>query len=584
MTMKKKREVSSRKRDSILATLGTKLNVAQVLSTAQSLFTGIDTPVALSCYLLVKYEEYGQLVEKSVTPSNYLEGSDYFNDQTAVSFLRKFQFPGKDDVLSDRAKKTFLECELACAESNVFFEKLSSDRVNLPTLATETAFFAARRKIALLLGDFDPKEWMTLCRFGPGKSLGIPGESPYVKLSSKPSVTGTCSLLARELIESSPAWKRSLTYGSDSELEVDIVPGGSYSQVPKDAKTFRNIEVQPLMNGFMQLGIGSMIRSRLKRVGINLNSQDANQNAARIGSINNSIATIDLSNASDTICKRLVEWLLPHDWVFAMDVCRTHYINFDNEVIPLQRYCSMGNGFAFELESLIFWALTQAIVDQIHPNFKVLVYGDDIITPSDCFTQVRTVLTAAGFSVNYRKSFFEGNFRESCGADWWKGIPVRPLFVKEVPQDVAAIISLANGIRRLANRLNRNFGCDRRCRAAWISVIQRIPSAVRKRLARTDRDDDSVIICNRVKAGKRVVFRLRLNYNLNWYPALALALYRLDQRKLPTENRLTMKDMQELASHEKTGQLSTYRRGSGRLVYRGYVDAFYVPRLDLHWL
>jgi hypothetical protein len=139
--MKKKREVSSRKRDSILATLGTKLNVAQVLSTAQSLFTGIDTPVALSCYLLVKYEEYGQLVEKSVTPSNYLEGSDYFNDQTAVSFLRKFQFPGKDDVLSDRAKKTFLECELACAESNVFFEKLSSDRVNLPTLATETAFF-----------------------------------------------------------------------------------------------------------------------------------------------------------------------------------------------------------------------------------------------------------------------------------------------------------------------------------------------------------------------------------------------------------------------------------------------------------
>jgi len=89
----------------------------------------------------------------------------------------------------------------------------------------------------------------------------------------------------------------------------------------------------------------------------------------------------------------------------------------------------MGNGYTFPLETLIFWAIARTCV---RSGGIVSVYGDDIIVPSEDYEQLCYVLRAAGFSPNKTKSFSTGPFRESCGADYFYGIDIRPTYVKDV--------------------------------------------------------------------------------------------------------------------------------------------------------
>jgi hypothetical protein len=85
----------------------------------------------------------------------------------------------------------------------------------------------------------------------------------------------------------------------------------------------------------------------------------------------------------------------------------------------------MGNGFTFELESLIFFAIASCSCDA----GIVSVYGDDIIVPSQYATDVMKNLEMCGFSLNWDKSFIDGPFRESCGGDYFEGFDIRPVYV-----------------------------------------------------------------------------------------------------------------------------------------------------------
>lgn len=538
-------------------------NPDSTFTIGRELFEGLDSPVSLGLYLRLKYGEFEQLINKDVIPLDYNDGAAYFRDKTATSFLRKYPFTNVGNP-AKVAKDNFYTCEETCRLMNNIFKQWSRGTFSFYR-GFDDILFAARHKIHSLLGSFCSQEWLDGCRFGPGASRGVPGTSDYIKLSAAPSTTVQLEPYSRALLSEFPGWVRSLTYDGMSPLEMKVFPGGSYSQVPKDAKTNRNIEVQPLLNGFMQLGIGAMIRRRLRSVHIDLDDQGLNRDLARVGSITNGYATIDLSNASDTIAKELVAYLVPYDWLFAMDLCRTHTISIDGQDIPLQRYCSMGNGFAFELESLIFWAISKSACENVrHSRFRMAVYGDDIIVPTDCFSAVASALQLAGFTVNTRKSFSDGPFRESCGADWWYGRNVRPYFLKEEPTNVASYISLANGLKRLANRLNCNFGYDRRIAGAWFRSLRRIPPSVRKRIAFGITEHDDFILSGRVRDGKRVAFLPTKIDNLNWYPALATALYRCYRRggsPLVTPRSL---DYSQFSDGGSNGVIFDYRRNFGK--------------------
>lgn len=499
------------------------------------LFAASQSPVAQRLFAALQNKDWDTLVSAYVDPNEYSATADYFFDKQCESLLRKYPFPGREALTKAKALETFHLGEKACAETNELLRCWDHGQVSLLHDA-DAAIYAARWKISSILGNLEVNEWLASCSFGPGSVSGVAGTSDYAKLSSSPTVTEELYPFAEVLLKECPAWFESLTYGREA-LSVRSYPGGTYSQVPKDAKTNRNIEVQPLLNAYLQSGLGKLTRRKLLRVGINLNDQTRNQELARQGSISGFWATIDLSNASDTISSNLVRLLLPNDWLHAMELTRTHRIKLNEVWQHLHRFSSMGNGFTFELESLIFWALCKVACESCGYYGPIAVYGDDIIVPTHCFSRVSSVLTVCGFAVNVKKSFASGPFRESCGADWFNGINVRPLFIKENPQDVASLISLANGLKRAASRSNRGFGYDRRFAAAWYVAIRGIPVAVRRNLAFGFTDVDDFVLSGRPRDGLSIHFISRQFRDLNWYPAKATALYRVDRRSRPTLNQ-----------------------------------------------
>jgi len=99
----------------------------------------------------------------------------------------------------------------------------------------------------------------------------------------------------------------------------------------------------------------------------------------------------------------------------------------------------MGNGFTFPLQTFFFACVVRAAYRALDikiekPSKETLgnygVYGDDIIVDAKAYDLVCHYLTLCGFTVNSHKSFNKGVFRESCGADFFRGQPIRGVYCK----------------------------------------------------------------------------------------------------------------------------------------------------------
>jgi len=197
--------------------------------------------------------------------------------------------------------------------------------------------------------------------------------------------------------------------------------------------TDRPIAIGPTVNVLLQKGIGNFIRSKLKRIGLDLRrSQTKHRELAKKASIDGSLATVDLRSASDTISWRAVIDLLPFDWFDMLDKCRSKEYCIDGNWYPYQKFSAMGNGYTFELETLIFYSLAFSVTKYLGLDTNdVSVYGDDIILPNEATPLLYRVLESFGFMINKEKSFCSGPFRESCGGDFFSGTDVRGFYVKE---------------------------------------------------------------------------------------------------------------------------------------------------------
>lgn len=377
---------------------------------------------------------------------DFLALSDFRIDYQAVTVgdaisIRQLQalFQKRRDLGDDVAREinalsTFREAELLCSESNHIFRSWSHGGFQF-TKGVEAALFAAQRKIAKVLGDVPRLEDLHI-RFGPGSTTTVPkrNASARTKLGAPFACSGDLSASVKECLEEMPAW----IWGNNppenqcetSLVTVEIHPGRLVF-VPKDRKTFRAIGPEPMLNGMFQLGIGSYMAGRLKRFGVDITNQSRNAMLAREGSIHGGLATLDLSSASDCISIGLVEHLLPPDWYSFLSRFRTGLIEYHDSVIKLEKFSTMGNGFTFPLETLIFWALAQSVCESISEKAAISVYGDDIIIPTQRYDALVELLVATGFKVNTLKSFNTGPFRESCGADYLSGINIRPYYLRD---------------------------------------------------------------------------------------------------------------------------------------------------------
>lgn len=226
--------------------------------------------------------------------------------------------------------------------------------------------------------------------------------------------------------------------------------------VPKNSEIDRVACKEPEINMYLQKSVGDFFRHRLKRSGIDLNDQTRNQRLARLGSYRNGqpasrrLSTLDLSSASDTVSTELVRKLLPPGWFSLLDAIRVHSTLLPNgDTVPLEMFSSMGNGFTFELESLIFWALTRSVAFLSRSKGTISVYGDDIIAPRDVALHLKRVLPYFGFILNKDKSYIHGFYRESCGKAWLFGSDVTPVYHREYITTMTQVIRLYNQLLRV---------------------------------------------------------------------------------------------------------------------------------------
>ncbi len=427
-------------------------------------------------------------------PTEELESVRFRDAYLLSEVLSKFPFVLSGLDRSEVAIRRFVECEEDCSLTN---STVRVSTVGPNGLDWHTVISTARAKILHLLGPFSWDQAEDHFSFGPGATTARKRtEADAIhKIGYKPDVTNDCSLLSWCAVYRVPRWfeilSGSLPSGSwvedlgrfPPEAIFNLVPGNRVVTVPKNAKTDRVIAIEPCMNMYVQKGLGSLIRSRLRRVGIDLNDQTPNQRLAREGSKSGLLATIDLSAASDTISRELVELLLPDDWCTALKQCRSPVgVLPDGSVVNYQKFSSMGNGATFELESLIFWGLCSAVcqLESARAGFDgkavLQVYGDDIIVETKYEVPIVWALHRAGFTVNVKKTFFRGPFRESCGKHYWNGEDVTPFYIRNQIHTVFDLYKVANRLREWA-RLS--WGLDARCQRTYERIVALVPSRYR---------------------------------------------------------------------------------------------------------
>lgn len=311
------------------------------------------------------------------------------------------------------ALSAFLTSETDCGEMN---RKLR-DETDPNYGARASLIHRVQRKISQIVGTC-PSPADLQYGFGPGSNIGCSENTNAAsKLTADATTTVDALYLLREALGTANTSWRGLN-------RLVIVGYARFATVAKTWKTDRGILVEPLVNTFLQKGIGAYLRARLRLFGCNLTDQSINQGRALVGSRTGKYATIDLKAASDSICSNLVLDLLPFEWFELLYACRSHRALLPcGRVVTLEKFSSMGNGYTFELESLIFYALAKVVCGE-----DVSVYGDDIIVPADRYAEMIDALLLFGFTPNDQKSFGSGKFRESCGGDFFAGVNVRPIF------------------------------------------------------------------------------------------------------------------------------------------------------------
>jgi len=426
------------------------------------------SPIGEQLLAAIRAEDWLATTGLKVNPDSYSDPELFARDYLAAGLLRKSEHL---PIACDRvaaAMSAWRSAEETCRWLNrnggvdPFEPNWSTEFPSLPAL--EAVIFTAREKIRSALGRFDWNEAHAAFGFSSGASTRLKRRNghPFYKYTGKPDVTRNAAIAALCSIWSVPLWRRQMQerYGDDPVNWVNVVDGSKVTTVRKTALVDRVIAIEPDMNMFMQRGIGAVIRRRLKRVGIDLNDQTRNQLLAKVGSGTGSLATIDLQSASDSISLELVRALLPPEWFHAVDLLRCEVCTLPSGVKHrLEKVSSMGNGFTFELESLIFWALTASTVDLLGTSDKRIgVYGDDIVVHNSAADHLIRVLRRCGFVTNTEKTFVSGPFRESCGKHYFLGVDVTPFYVKSQTDDSHCLYWLANSFREwVGNRCDSDF-------------------------------------------------------------------------------------------------------------------------------
>jgi hypothetical protein len=401
--------------------------------------------------------EWARLQElKLGPPDTYASAYAYRDDIFVTDLLRKLAIPGNAKGRLAAAKQTFYQAEAQCLRTNGYLRHLEKGHLDTNDSKVMDFITSWRAIVKDVLGAL-PKRLYP--RYSPGSTLSDVGS--LITIPDKMSSLASCYPHSRSVADHSVL---------GTELETQWAPverrANRFFTVPKDASKDRGCCVEASLNVMLQLDVGALMKRRYNgyyKVRLE-HAKPLHMLAARLASMGAPYATIDLSNASDTVAKDLVRMLLPWEWYELLESLRARATYVDGKTVYLEKFSSMGNGFTFELETLLFRTLAQALGAG---SDDCLVFGDDIVVHSSIAPSMLSALRRFGFTPNERKTFCEGPFRESCGGDYWRGLDVRPIYLKEIPDEPQKWIALHNQLYR--------WDHDKRLNAARRYCMDQVP-------------------------------------------------------------------------------------------------------------
>jgi len=340
--------------------------------------------------------------------------------------------------------------------------------------AARRIILRARKLIAGVLGEFPFNLWSDRCSFGNGTNVGVSYADTSAERKLKYPLTGTKAAIEvfKVMVQKDALLRQALIGANEGQPPTDCcyleVPGDNFQVVNKTATIGRGIAPPPVIDGFLQQGIKQLLTECLCTVGLDISIlQEVHRWMVAELSLTGKGATIDLKDASNNWVCSAVRMLLGESpsWLRAFETCRSDVVMIDGKYVPIYSYALMGNAYCFPLETLLFWAISEA-VNQQHTNpYAILpltcersdgisVYGDDCILPTENVEEFISILQCLGHVVNASKSHVEPSspFRESCGYDAYYGVDIRPYCVIRPTHGInsyrreAWLYTVANGV------------------------------------------------------------------------------------------------------------------------------------------
>lgn len=472
----------------------------------------------MRCYADLEGHLQSDLGSYNYDPVGFLTDTDTksaFARALAASFYKKLCPIGNSQLADEAALKKFLEINSTCSVGRFDFKAIDEQESCFYDYLKDNINRATRNHLVFDISNPDdpqvsglkPKNFdLDFLResmdVGPGASQLADASCMATKLFTGPmSYTNSDYLITvyRSAIASTGLW-------ADAEMHrfnkfgFTMVNGGKVFFAPKNSEISRTCCTEPNLNMLIQKGVGKFIEDRLvEHFGISLSTQPAyNRELARIGSIDGSFGTIDLTSASDSISFSLFDDLFEPSFLKTMiRMSRSEFAVLPNgKEVRMNMISTMGNGFTFPLQTIIFASAVRAVYQLMgypcaDPKSHYGVFGDDIVVRKETYVFLCRMLNKLGFQVNEGKSFNSGPFRESCGGDYFHGVNIRGVYIRslETHQQVASAI----------NRLTRWMAGSGILLPATMSWLKGLASDLKIPLVPYSESDD---------AGIKVPFRL----------------------------------------------------------------------------
>lgn len=437
-------------------------SLSRIEAIASELWERLDNPTSLGLFIAARSGDWATVLNHKVKPASYLRAEDYAGAAFAVGFLKKNPFVKGSTSRERRARavEKWWQGEKKCAETN---DRLARYRISPDDPHDFGCVFLnlVRQRLLRYTGKSISDDALKRhARFGPGTTFesSVPAPTGADKYFEVPTLTRGCVWHLANVMGT--LWSQQWVEAARHGRWYNVTSGNRFTTAPKTALTDRAIAVEASLNIYFQLAVGSIFRDRLlRRSRRDLATWDLryaaeiHREVARQSSIDDSFATLDLSNASDTLSKELVRFLLRGTPLLALlEDFRSSKTYIDGKWVLLEKFSSMGNGYTFELETLCFIAICEAALIQCRMpaalGKDLFVFGDDIIVRREAASAVTAALTFCGFELNGEKSFVTGPFKESCGEDFFDGKPVRPYHSKTQADRVDDLFGIHNGVYR----------------------------------------------------------------------------------------------------------------------------------------